>query len=217
MLPHLPASSRLITIPLARMLIASLLMEPNCLAIARPVKVVTSMICASKLIGAQMEHENDKLLAPAEASAFLERAFGMKVNPRSLCNMRCLSSDGPAYHKIGARVFYRESSLRDFANRNISAPRRSTRGAPIARGSKREIEETIKALCHHLILDEKSKSGHVAPADMARLRIKAEEAVARAGSKAAAALGLVFESDSNRDFLAIFEKIADELNGGVPS
>jgi hypothetical protein len=111
--------------------------------------------------------------------------------------------------------FYRESSLRDFANRNISAPRRSTRDAPIARGSKREIEETIKALCHHLILDEKSRSGRVSPGDMARLRIKAEEAVARAGSKAAAALTLVWESESNCNVFATFETIAAELNGGM--
>lgn len=54
------------------------------------------------------------------------------ISASTLAKLRCLSSSGPKFRKIGTSVFYSEASLREFIERHPT--RRSTSDAPRADG-----------------------------------------------------------------------------------
>ncbi|MCX5760903.1 MAG: helix-turn-helix domain-containing protein [Gemmatimonadetes bacterium] len=62
-----------------------------------------------------------RLLRTPEAAALLG------IAPSTLAKMRCVSSDGPKFRKIGRTVHYSEESLREFIDRHPA--RRSTSDA----------------------------------------------------------------------------------------
>ncbi|MFL1875828.1 MULTISPECIES: hypothetical protein [Bacteria] len=59
-------------------------------------------------------------LTPKLTSRFLQ-AMGAPLSEATLARIRCVSSTGPAYEKIGARITYRVGDLREYLSRAVKS------------------------------------------------------------------------------------------------
>ena len=64
--------------------------------------------------------------APPEASAYLEKYWGLRRKPSTLAKLRCVSSDGPVFFKANRQILYPRTGLDQYAASVLSALRRST-------------------------------------------------------------------------------------------
>ncbi len=67
-----------------------------------------------------------KLYTEREASEYLKRERGIDRAPKTLRKMRCTSSDGPKFFKLGRRVYYEQSALDDFVTSKLGPSYSST-------------------------------------------------------------------------------------------
>lgn len=55
-------------------------------------------------------------LNPEMASQFLQ-GLGVSLSPQSLARLRCVTTSGPRYHKVGKSISYTAGDLRAYAGR----------------------------------------------------------------------------------------------------
>jgi hypothetical protein len=75
----------------------------------------------------RMKDESIRYLPPPEASAYLRDRRGISRTVATLAKIRCIRNDGPEFVRDGHRILYPVSGLNEYAERVLSALRRSTR------------------------------------------------------------------------------------------
>jgi hypothetical protein len=74
-----------------------------------------------------MESKATRYRTTAQASAYFCDRWGISRMPQTLAKIRCTRDDGPEFVRDGHRILYSEAALDEYAERVISAPRRSTK------------------------------------------------------------------------------------------
>ena len=78
-------------------------------------------------------------LTPPEASDYLRNKFGIRRAVKTLAKLRCVSSDGPIFVRVGRDILYPQDELDLYVQTMISAPMRSTSDTTPGRPSENLI------------------------------------------------------------------------------